>query len=91
MCVCVCVCCVCVCVFIPNIIPLSAVKGKVAIHSPSTGIVDWGRVTRAYGEDLKKMGGHIFTNFKVPPPPVTLPLIRTGQIITWVLVPYVDI
>jgi 2-hydroxyglutarate dehydrogenase len=39
--------------------------GKVAIHSPSTGIVDWGRVTRTYGEDFKEMGGHIYTNFKV--------------------------
>ncbi|CAI8019062.1 L-2-hydroxyglutarate dehydrogenase, mitochondrial [Geodia barretti] len=40
-------------------------RGKVAIHSPSTGIVDWGRVTRAYGEDFKEMGGHVYTNFKV--------------------------
>ena len=40
-------------------------QGKVAIHSPSTGIVDWGRVTRAYGEDFKEMGGHVYTNFKV--------------------------
>ena len=47
---------------------LSPFQGKMAIHSPSTGIVDWGRVTRAYGEDFKEMGGHIYTDFKVTPP-----------------------
>ena len=37
----------------------------MAIHSPGTGIVDWGRVTRAYGEDFKELGGHVYTDFEV--------------------------
>ena len=49
-------CCVCVSVCV--------LQGKVAIHSPSTGIVDWGHVTRAYGDDFREMGGHIYTNFE---------------------------
>lgn len=33
--------------------------------SPHTGIVDWGLVTRHYGEDFKQMGGDIHLNFEV--------------------------
>lgn len=40
-------------------------NGRMAIHSPNTGIVDWGRVARSYGEDFKLNGGKIFTGFEV--------------------------
>ncbi|XP_064402645.1 L-2-hydroxyglutarate dehydrogenase, mitochondrial-like [Halichondria panicea] len=39
--------------------------GKMAIHSPHTGIVDWSRVTRAYAEDFTKAGGRIHTSYEV--------------------------
>ena len=44
---------------------ISSLQGKMAIHSPNTGIVDWGQVARAYGEDFKELGGHIYTDFEV--------------------------
>nr|CAH7741125.1 unnamed protein product [Callosobruchus chinensis] len=39
--------------------------GLEAIWSPHTGIVDWGLVTKHYGQDFKEMGGDIFLNFEV--------------------------
>ncbi|ESO94245.1 hypothetical protein LOTGIDRAFT_215736 [Lottia gigantea] len=38
--------------------------GLKAIHSPHTGIVDWGVVTKHYGESFKKHGGTIYTGFE---------------------------
>src|SRR5262249_59686389 len=35
--------------------------GVGALHSPETGIVDFGAVARAYAEDLLDAGGHIST------------------------------
>lgn len=40
-------------------------QGLKAIHSPHTGIVDWGLVTKFYGKQFMKLGGKIFTNFCV--------------------------
>lgn len=40
-------------------------KGLKAIHSPHTGIVDWGLVTERYAKDFTDAGGEIFTNFEV--------------------------
>ena len=37
----------------------------MAVHSPNTGIVDWGRVAKSYAEDFKQSGGNIFTDFEV--------------------------
>lgn len=37
----------------------------MAIWSPETGIVDWGRVTQSYGENFQKLGGSIHLNFPV--------------------------
>ncbi|KAL1139618.1 hypothetical protein AAG570_006600, partial [Ranatra chinensis] len=39
--------------------------GVRAIHSPHTGIVDWGSVTKHYGKDFKEMGGDIHYGFEV--------------------------
>ncbi|XP_067681608.1 L-2-hydroxyglutarate dehydrogenase, mitochondrial-like isoform X1 [Haliotis asinina] len=39
--------------------------GLKAIHSPNTGIVDWGVVTRDYGKTFEKLGGHVYTNYEV--------------------------
>lgn len=36
-----------------------------AVWSPHTGIVDWGLVTKYYGEDFKQLGGDIHLNFEV--------------------------
>lgn len=36
-----------------------------AIWSPSTGIVDWGKVTKQYGEDFKNRKGKIVTDFRL--------------------------
>jgi len=39
-------------------------QGVRAIWSPETGIVDWGRVARQYGEVFKARGGKILTSFE---------------------------
>jgi len=36
-------------------------RGIKAIFSPVTGIIDYGRVARSYGDDITAMGGDIFT------------------------------
>jgi len=41
-----------------------ACQGVRAIWSPETGIVDWGRVARHYGEVFKSRGGEILTGFE---------------------------
>ncbi|CAI5452373.1 unnamed protein product [Caenorhabditis angaria] len=38
-------------------------KGLKALWSPHTGIVDWGFVTKKFGEDFEKRGGKIFTSY----------------------------
>ncbi|XP_041352939.1 L-2-hydroxyglutarate dehydrogenase, mitochondrial-like isoform X2 [Gigantopelta aegis] len=40
-------------------------KGLKAIHSPHTGIVDWGLVTRSYGKTFQQLGGKIYTDYQV--------------------------
>ncbi|XP_013404874.2 L-2-hydroxyglutarate dehydrogenase, mitochondrial-like [Lingula anatina] len=40
-------------------------RGLRALHSPHTGIVDWGLVTRSYGKTFENLGGQIYTNFEV--------------------------
>ena len=40
-------------------------RGIKAISSPVTGIVDWGRVARAYGDDAKEMGADMFLGHEV--------------------------
>jgi L-2-hydroxyglutarate oxidase LhgO len=40
-------------------------RGIKAIYSPVTGIVDWGRVARSYGDDVRELGGEIFTGREV--------------------------
>uniref|UniRef100_T1J5V5 L-2-hydroxyglutarate dehydrogenase, mitochondrial n=1 Tax=Strigamia maritima TaxID=126957 RepID=T1J5V5_STRMM len=40
-------------------------KGLKAIWSPHTGIVDWARVTRSFGNNFQKFGGKIHFNFNV--------------------------
>ena len=40
-------------------------QGLKAIHSPHTGIIDYGLLTRSYGTFFKKHGGKVFTNFPV--------------------------
>lgn len=40
-------------------------QGLKAIHSPLTGIVDYGLVARTYGKEFETRGGKIFTNFEV--------------------------
>lgn len=37
----------------------------MAIWSPETGIVDWGQVTKSYGENFQKLDGKIHPNFPV--------------------------
>ena len=41
------------------------IKGLKAIHSPHTGIVDWGLVSRHYGSFFEKHGGKVKLNFEV--------------------------
>ncbi|KAH9496103.1 hypothetical protein Btru_012021 [Bulinus truncatus] len=43
----------------PNCVALKA------IHSPHTGIIDWGLVTKHYGKVFEKNRGKIYFNFKV--------------------------
>ena len=40
-------------------------QGKAAIHSPYTGIVDYGVISRSYASDFQSMGGQVYTNFDV--------------------------
>jgi len=40
-------------------------RGVRAIFSPVTGIVDWGRVSRSYGDDARAMGADIFLGHEV--------------------------
>ena len=40
-------------------------RGIKAIFSPVTGIVDYGLVARSYGDDIREMGGDIFTKREV--------------------------
>lgn len=40
-------------------------RGIQAIFSPVTGIVDYGAVARAFGDDIREMGGEIATNREV--------------------------
>jgi len=40
-------------------------QGVMALHSPHTGIVDWGLVTEHYGQDFKQCGGDIYLDFNV--------------------------
>ena len=35
-------------------------SGIAAIHSPETGIVDWGCVARAYADDIHELGGEVY-------------------------------
>lgn len=39
-------------------------SGIRAIHSPNTGIVDWGYVARHFGKMYEKNGGKIILNFE---------------------------
>ncbi|RUS72272.1 hypothetical protein EGW08_019960, partial [Elysia chlorotica] len=39
--------------------------GLKAIHSPHTGIIDWGLVTKHYGKQFEAQGGKVYTNFNV--------------------------
>lgn len=40
-------------------------QGKAAIHSPHTGIVDYGLVTKSYAADFQALGGEVYTSFDV--------------------------
>jgi (S)-2-hydroxyglutarate dehydrogenase len=44
---------------IPEIEPHA--RGAAALHSPNTGIVDFGKVALAYAEDVRAGGGEVFT------------------------------
>lgn len=48
-----------------RLIMLLDFKGLKALHSPHTGIVDWGRVTEHFGKDFMARGGKAFLNFEV--------------------------
>ena len=37
----------------------------MAIHSPNTGIVDFGVVARSYAKDLCDRGGEVITDYEV--------------------------
>lgn len=39
--------------------------GLAAIHSPHTGIVDWGVVARSFAQDVREQGGDILLNHEV--------------------------
>lgn len=39
----------------------------MAIHSPNTGVVDFGQVARSFGEDFRQNGGTVITGFQVAP------------------------
>lgn len=40
-------------------------QGLKAVHSPHTGIIDYGVVTQSYGDFFKARGGKVFTDFSV--------------------------
>ena len=40
-------------------------RGIKAIFSPVTGIVDWGLISKTYGDDVKAMGGDVFLGREV--------------------------
>ena len=40
------------------------VKGIRALHSPHTGIVDYGLLCRHFGKSLEQLGGKIALNFE---------------------------
>ena len=40
-------------------------QGLKALHSPHTGIVDWGYVTQVYAENFKRQGGVVRLGFEV--------------------------
>lgn len=40
-------------------------RGLEALWSPHTGIVDWGEVARAYGQQFRKRGGGVHLDFEV--------------------------
>lgn len=42
-----------------------ACAGVAAVHSPETGIVDWGSVARAYAADVRALGGDVLLNARV--------------------------
>lgn len=44
---------------------LLPLQGLKAIHSPHTGIVDYGRVARSFGENFQRLGGDVLTEFEV--------------------------
>lgn len=44
---------------------MTTLQGLKAVHSPHTGIIDYGLVTRSYGDFFKERGGQVFTNFSV--------------------------
>ena len=48
-------------------------QGVLAIHSPHTGIVDWGVVARSYGKEFQSSGGEIILNFEVLPSKIQIP------------------
>lgn len=37
----------------------------MAIHSPYTGIVDYGNVSQKYAEDIQEKGGAIYCDYEV--------------------------
>jgi 2-hydroxyglutarate dehydrogenase len=41
------------------------VRGVAALHSPATGVVDFGAVTRALGDEVRAAGGEIITGRRV--------------------------
>ena len=40
-------------------------QGLKALHSPHTGVVDWGEVTKSYGRNFENMGGQIHLGMEV--------------------------
>ena len=40
-------------------------QGLKAVHSPHTGIIDYGLVTKSYSETFEKHGGTVYTDFPV--------------------------
>ena len=55
--------CVCVCACVLTL--FVCVQGRMAIHSPNTGIVDYRSVALSFAEDFCQAGGTIVTGFEV--------------------------